>query len=391
MRVRTPVLGTAVRRLMFATLAVGATSVLSAPTPGSYRLQDISGHGEFQFPTAINNAGVVTGFSEAGSGGGFVVSPQTGLRPIPMPSVPGSNETPVPGSAHGIDINARGEVAGTWGLGTGMRSYRYTPATGSRDLGLDALDARGITDAGRIVGTVFRENNRLDYFFAEPDGTVTTHVPPVTLWSVVGLRDDGVVVANRMHEASDSRRPVAGLMNDGVWQDLPLAGSLDSQAMGFNEHGVVVGTARIEGPQAGSALQHAFAFDLDAGWVDIAASMPGINAYSVASAINERGWVVGYGERGFGGDTFSFIHDLSTGSFLDMAQAVSPGTWDGWTNIHFTDINDVGQIVGVGVFNAEARAFLLSPTPPVPEPTLAALMLIGVGVVTAAARRRAAT
>jgi len=65
-----------------------------------------------------------------------------------------------------------------------------------------------------------------------------------------------------------------------------------------------------------------------------------------------------------------------------------PGTAAGWTNMYLVDVNDSGQIAGWGQFGGEARAFLLSPAAPVPEPAGLLTMALGAALVAGAVRRR---
>ena len=66
----------------------------------------------------------------------------------------------------------------------------------------------------------------------------------------------------------------------------------------------------------------------------------------------------------------------------DLLTLVAPGS--GWTELFQANgVNDLGQIVGAGVFNGEIRGYVMTP---VPEP--ANLSLLSVGLATLARRRR---
>jgi probable HAF family extracellular repeat protein len=60
----------------------------------------------------------------------------------------------------------------------------------------------------------------------------------------------------------------------------------------------------------------------------------------------------------------------------------------GWVLTTANGINDLGQIVGYASNGSASKAFLLTPINPVPIPAAAWLMLSGIGVLGAAARRR---
>lgn len=361
-------------------LPVAATAAI-----GTYRLQDISAGGTIQTAVGIDNRGGVLG--ESWDSGGYYTSPDTGVVRLTDPRVPGVPPGPVPTTARGADINAQGVVSGAWYPSGEVRAFRYSAEGGMRDLGVSGAEANGTDDAGRTVGR-FRGGTGRAYFIADPDGAIATSTAPVPLWSITGLRNDGVIVANRQH-ATQSERPAVGLLDGGTWRDLATADTYSSQAMGFNEQGAVVGMLGEHSDAAGVTLQRAFAYTPQAGLVDLADAMPWLNQFSTASAVNEQGLVVGYGARGGQWETFSFLHDLSTGELVDLASVLLPGTAAGWTNMYLVDVNDAGQIAGWGQFQGGGvRAFLLSPVTPVPEPAALLMMAFGAGGVAAAVRTR---
>ncbi len=59
-------------------------------------------------------------------------------------------------------------------------------------------------------------------------------------------------------------------------------------------------------------------------------------------------------------------------------------TGRGWVLTNAFDVNDRGQIVGVGIFQGRQQGFLLTP---VPEPTAGLLIAAGVAAVTLRRRR----
>ena len=352
---------------------------------GAYRLQDISAGGTLQFAVGIDNSGGVLAESWHWAAGGYYTSPQTGVVRLTDPSVPGVPSNTVPNTPRGADINSRGVITGTWYPPGEVRAFRYTSDGGMRDLGISGVEGNGTDDAGRTVGR-FRGGTGRDYFIAGPDGTSTTRTAPVALWGIAGLRNDGVIVANRQH-ATEGERPAAGLLEGGTWRDL-ATGAYSSHATGFNEQGAVVGNLAVYSPNVGVPQQHAFAYTPEAGVVDLVDTMPWLNQYSTAAAVNEDGLVVGYGARGDMWETFSFLHDLTTGQLVDLASVLLPGTAAGWSNLYLVDVNDSGQIAGWGQFGGEARAFLLSPAAPVPEPAGLLTMALGAAVLAGAVRRR---
>ena len=363
-----------------------AVPIGAAADIGTYRLQDISAGGTLQFAVGIDNGGGVLAESWHWAAGGYYTSPATGVVLLTDPTVPGVPPNTVPNTPRGADINAQGVITGTWYPPGEVRAFRYTPGGGMRDLGRSGIEANGTDDAGHTVGR-FRGGTGRDYFIADPDGNLVVHTAPVPLAGITGLRNDGVIVGNRQH-ATDSERPVAGLLENGTWRDLASSGAYSSHPMGFNEQGAVVGMQAIHSATVGVPVQHAFAYTPEAGVVDLVDAMPWFNHFSTAAAVNEQGLVVGYGARGDTWETFSFLHDLTTGQLVDLASVLLPGTAAGWTNMYLVDVNDAGQIAGWGQFGGESRAFLLSPAAPVPEPAGLLMMALGAALVAGVARRR---
>jgi probable HAF family extracellular repeat protein len=102
---------------------------------------------------------------------------------------------------------------------------------------------------------------------------------------------------------------------------------------------------------------------------------------SNGEGINDRGDVVGSLSASTG-PSHAMFWSGGTG-MLDLNSLIDPSA--GWVLFGANDINNVGQIVGVGRHNGVTGAFLLTPVG-VPEPS--ALALLGLAAVCGFARRR---
>jgi probable HAF family extracellular repeat protein len=83
------------------------------------------------------------------------------------------------------------------------------------------------------------------------------------------------------------------------------------------------------------------------------------NAYSTARAINNHGVAVGQSYvAGTSAVQHAFTWHLG-GVMIDLNTQIAPGS--GWELLDAQDINDSGKIVGGGIFNGHAHAFMLTP------------------------------
>lgn len=355
-----------------------------ASSLGTWTLEDISGGGSFRYALALNNAGAVTGYTDSGSGAWYH-SPMTGLVHLGNPDLPGQPARPGRSGSSGLAINELGEATGRWSNAGHSRGFRYAPGAGLRDMGAVDIAPHGINDAGRVAGMAWLGDRQV-HFTAEQDDTVTVHDTAVPVWSVVGLRNDDVIVANRWNDV-DNGYSMAGLIQGDSWYELPLGDVNYSHAAGFNEQGMVVGARGRLDVETSTFVESAYAYSPTTGMLDLAASMPANVTFSSAVDVNERGWVIGRGMRGSGTTPFSFVHDLGTGTFVDLATALARDTPAGWTDIIPTAINDRGQIAGWGIYQGQERAILLTQAP-VPEAGTVPMLWVGAASIAWMVRRR---
>ena len=159
-----------------------------------------------------------------------------------------------------------------------------------------------------------------------------------------------------------------------------LAGGLNGAAYDINEGGLVVGTALDE-----QGLLRAALWDKDS--LTLLNQLPSeFSTLSGATAVNERGEVVGYSERiGEGRDGMAAVL-WRDGVAIDLNTQID--TFDGWRLITANGINDAGQVIGEATNAAGVRrAFVLTPTS-IPEASTWASMSLGLVLMCGVLRRQ---
>lgn len=281
---------------------------------------------------AINDAGVVTGWSSASSGSARQAFSWSNGTTTLLGTLGG-------GRSEAAAINSSGQITGAASLADEQyHAFRYTSGTMSDlgTLGGTYSQGFGINDAGQVTGVSSLQGDAVNHAF---------------LTGAKGLTDLGTL------------------------------GGAESRGNDVNAAGLVTGTASLA-----DGSSHAFLYGggtmKDLG--TLASSFD-----SIGYGINDHGDVTGAAIDSFGVLSGAFLY--SKGSLLDLNSLLDPVSGKGWTLLEGRDINDLGQIVGTGVdaFGRQA-AFLLTPltVTPVPEPSTYALMLLGLAGIGWSARRR---
>jgi uncharacterized repeat protein (TIGR01451 family) len=295
--------------------------------------------GTFSRPVSINNAGQIAGSSSL-DGVNNIRAFRTGAN---QPIQAGNNlktllvfpGTPdgYGGATFGGAINDSGMVVGQGGApnGQGFRAFRTTGSAlvvETDHLGtlrpdpqhagefLGDSGARGVNDAGVVVGT-----------------------------SVTSLLLPGSQTSYQHHAF---RHAGGGTLNAGS-DDLGTLGGSYSDAMAINTAGQVVGTSAL-------ANGNVHAYRTSAGGAIQAGNDLGTlgGTSSFGLSINDNGQVVGESTTA-GGATHAFLYE--NGEMLDLNSLIPANT--NWTLYRATDINNHGQIVGIGSHGG----FLLTPLP----------------------------
>lgn len=284
-------------------------------------------------------------------------------------------------------INNSGQIVGHYnGFGTGAYSYAmvWNDGVGSSIIPQGSVGsvAYSINDMGHFVGysatadgyyhaTLW--NNEVATQLTNPQGSTYSDARSINnLGQIVGFT------------RNPTDLPRATVWNNGVATKLANPqGSDHSYAFSINDLGQIVGYSRTLGGLGG----YERATIWDNGVVTDMTPQGSVGSY--ASSINDLGQVVGYSldantryratlwDNGVATDLNSFLN----------ASTIS----EGWILGEAFDINDNGDIVGdaYNTVSNTKRAFLLqSVAAPVPEADTSAMLLIGLGVMGVAVRRR---
>lgn len=367
--------------VLAALVAAGSLSVSAqAQSEIRYRVQGLDITPEFaDFPhltvEGINNRGEVVGYAASGRGPtlAFLYS-QGVLKPLE-----GAKRYY---STLALDINDRGQVAGALERTTALRRTPYRYSDGryldlGRSLGnVDWGVTMALNASGQAVGHI---ENQAFYF----DGARSRFIGIQDAQSSIarGINDHGVVAGDAVVTVAGRGEQRAFIYDGQNVEFLPsaLAGGTSLGVMDINNAGQVAQYAAKEG----IISSYIYA---DGRFTDIG-SLNGEPLDTYVTALNEKGWAVGRStlyEDGAFHDAGFLYRD---GELLNLNDLVRPQDAAGWRLTLARDINERGQIVGVGEWHGEYRAFIATP---VPEPGAWWLMLGGLALVGAVARQRAA-
>jgi probable HAF family extracellular repeat protein len=243
-------------------------------------------------------------------------------------------------------INQRGQIVG-WADGTDGAPHAFLWTNGTiKDLGMRGSpqsEARGINNSGEITVSLYAPNvSERAFLFArrtmQDVGTLGGDES-----EACGINDDGQVVGWSKTSSGDKH---AFVYRGGALHDLGTLGGPGSAACSLNRKGEVVGWA--------STGLTAHAFLSTRGIMRDLGTLGGGD--SEAFGINDRGEVVGKARTSPKG-YHAFLY--RGGRMQDLNRLIAPGS--GWVLVTAYGINDIGQVVGVGVIHGQRRAFLLTP------------------------------
>jgi len=357
--------------LVFAAMTAWTVGAHAAPT---YTITDLGSLGSplsnsftVTYPTGINNAGQVVGYSQTAtffqeaflySNGqmtnlGTLGGPQGSAAAINnLGHVVGQSDVPFATSE--AFLYSDGHMNGLGFLGSVHDSY-----------------ANGVNDSDQVVGWSMTNLNGIAHAFLYSSGHMTdlgTFLNGEGDSFANGINDSGEVVGQSV--ATGATR--AFLYKNGQMFDLGTLGGRDSDALAINNLGQIVGDAVPPNNR-----DHAFLYSSSV--MKDLGTLGGLD--SSATAINILGQVVGESSLADNLTDDGFVY--TGGQMLDLNSLIPLNS--GWILGPATGINDNGQIVGLGTNpSGNVAGYLLTP---VPEPTIFALLL-GLGGFAALRRRR---
>ena len=325
----------------------------------TYKITDLGTQGEYMSNASeINDLGMVVGSTYSGGG---PILPQGFMWDGTMHLL-----EPLPGESwsKAFDINNSGVVVGS----SGGRAFMWDGTMHGFEVEAlpwgNPISASLINDSGVIVGNILFDNSSILQTFLW-DGTM--HIldglagPYDTV--PIDINESGVVVG---HSSDRVYKPV---MWDRITHELIIPQWIDNGIIsGINNSGTVVGSSFD--PYSGGS--RAFMWDGTLRFLD---TIPGMVVFGPTD-INDSGVIVGSRiDRAFMWDGTS--HDLN-----DLIDPSTPG----WVLKGASAINNKGQIVGYGSLDGgRQRAYLATP---VPEPSSMVALLCGLGGLGAMIRRR---
>jgi probable HAF family extracellular repeat protein len=305
-------------------------AISQAAPPKRWSITQIGPSNNYTFAGGLNNRGDVVGSSHSGTGGGTAWLWQNGATRVLAEGR---------FSGYAADVNHHGAIVGV----VDGNVYVWQDGTVSA-LGFDgspsAINKFGTIAGGRWTGFI-RDGGQFRGFIF--DGRVLQHLPTLGGDSgmVNDINDRGVAVGYSSITFEGDRH--AFVFENGVISDLGTLGGDESSANAINNRGVIVGNTQTA----------------DGNWVAFIRE-PGqpmrqlLPAPSNAFGINDRGAVVG-----FIGTSGVLLEDGVLTTLTDIPEVRAAG----WTHLSPTAINERGWIVGSGNKAGDSRnhAFLLTP------------------------------
>jgi probable HAF family extracellular repeat protein len=314
------------------------------------------------YPADINNAGQIAGTADFGDNNAHAAMYAGGV--ITDLGSFGNNDVNV------VAITEAGAVLGNAGSSAG--DYRaFVRGNGNlRDVA--GLYGYGINAGGDIVGY---NNTRGAVLYSQGRLTELGYLGSGDFSVARGINDAGAIVGTSTIDLDFRSRQHPFLYRDGVLHDL---GTLDERefnsAVAINSAGQIAGYS--EGKDGG---MHAFFYEN--GVMTDLGSFGGLNLD--VGGMNEHGQLVGSADP-WEGDRIGFISQ--GGGLVDLNTLIDPAL--GWQIGGAIAINDNGQILAYACRDFQCTNVRLDLASAVPEPEAAGMFLFGLLALAAVRRRR---
>ena len=319
---------------------------------------------QFDFhPTGVNNVGQVSGYAYVASGQRHAFYYTDGQLNDVAPGFTGSSA--------GIKINDQGNML----IGQGF--YNVNTHQANDIPGLDAsASLRDINQHGDILGDTVAGNDSKPFVYHSDTGQIQYLSGPSGAAPgssvAVAINNNGIAVGSSIYSSANSGGH-ATLYSNGIGQDLGnQPNGLNTQATGINDAGDLCGYSDVFGSASGA--QQSFLYH-NGQYINIGTFPNDVNGSIYAYGISNDGDVVG------GTLLHPFIYH--NGQLSNLFNLIDPSL--GWTNGSAQAINDQGWIVGYG----NEGGFLMKPHAAA-TPAPGSLLTFGAGMFSVRwlARRR---
>ena len=292
---------------------------------------------------SINNLGVAAGVATNPSGQETAFT-HNGLVMTALPSGNGAIMT------SGARINDRGEIAGTTFFnGSSQATIWNGEAQYLSNFAFGYGGATSINNKGQVAGNSQFSDGHGEAFLWDGSQMQALGLLPGGDWSSANsLNFSGQVVGSATN-ASGNFRAFSWTANTGLTQ-IGTLGGRNSYALDVNDAGTIIGSSQVP-----YGWTHAFQYI--AGAMRDLGTLGGGNSYGYG--LNSANDVVGYSDTAEGLNR-AFL--FRNGALVDLNGYLLNNP--GWVLEQAYDINDQGQIVGVGTFNGLRTAFRLDPFAP---------------------------
>jgi probable HAF family extracellular repeat protein len=340
-----------VKKLSIATVGTVAVSIGSVAPVTAASLYDITGLSFL--PLDINDSAQVVGEQYLWDAGNVT----------DLTTLPGANNS----SVYATSINNNGAIVGG-GLTTNNSIYQAfisngitvsaLPPTYNCTAQCDYILAEDINDSGTVV-----LNNGRDGLVQQSNGT-TTPIFSTRVLLNISINNNNQVVGSAIFSGGS----VTGLFSDNGSQPIRLIAEAEpdssyrlarSTANDINDAGSIVGSGSVSTSLTDSAIEATL-------WTD--PTQPGVSLGTLggessdALGINDSQQIVGYSTLADGSTQHAFLWEDD--QLIDLNSLVDPES--GWELTSAFEINNSGDIIGVGTYNGVQQGFIAKA---VPEPS----------------------